>query len=143
MGRDLKWDKPVSTAPVPPKEPPSEEFERAFGGSGSCRVKCGFCGREEYNSDGGWDWDDGELEALRADPNAEDVYYTPTWGYLVGKQYLHGCPCNEARRYEDFIWSHRHGIIRYLRARTQANLKTAEADAAEVKPLETDYEDHD
>lgn len=126
MARNLKWAKPVSTQPVPLKESPSEEFERAFSGSGSCRVECGFCGREEYNSNGGWDWEDGELEALEADPNATDVDYTPTYGYLNGKVYLHGCPCNQARRYEDFIWSHRHGIADYLKARAELEMKDAE-----------------
>lgn len=42
---------------------------------------------------------------------------TVIWGYLDGKQTPIECPCNHARKFEDWIWNHRHIIAPYFRER--------------------------
>ena len=115
MPAQINWKSPVSTIPVE-KDAPSEEFELAFGGSGSIVIDCEFCNRTHFAPEGGLDWEEGELETLLAknkinpDQTVACEYDMVSWGYLAGKQYVHGCPCNQAARYERLFWSHRHQI---------------------------------
>jgi hypothetical protein len=110
-------------------QPPSEEFQSAFGGYGSIVIDCGFCGRTYYEAHNKYDFEEGEFEEFEAKHLAEPDKYIPcdngSYGYLNGKQYVHGCECNEARAFEDFIWNHRVGIAAYLAARSKAELKEA------------------
>lgn len=130
---------------------PSEEFLRALEhshGGGGCRAECGFCKRETYNPNGGWDWNEGELEGLDR-RNEEDsdkciaVDYSVGIAYLDGKQYVVGCPCNSARRYEDWIWSHRILIAEYFKLKAErisedaeCEVKTSEKVQSAMKVLE-------
>jgi hypothetical protein len=106
---------------------PSERFEDAFDdGVGWSRVTC-QCGQTYYNSDGGWDWEDGELEALRKDPKATDVDYSVSEMTVNGKTYVTGCPCTaELVRVENFIRAYRYKIAAYLKAVAEGQIESGE-----------------
>lgn len=100
---------------------PSEEFERAITISGGCVVTCEFCQRTYFEPGGGWDWEKGELESLRANAEKEpdkfiECDYSICDGPLDGKTYVVGCKCQAAGVYERWIWSHRHIFERYFAA---------------------------
>lgn len=130
---------------------PSEEFLHALElshGGGGCRAECEFCKRVTYNPNGGWTWDEGELEDLDR-RNEEDsdkciaVDYAVPIAYLDGKQYVIGCPCNSARQYEVWIWSHGILIAEYLKLKAEriagdaeCEVKTSEKVQAAMKALE-------
>lgn len=92
-----------------------ENFECAFGtGSGGCRRVC-ECGREFYNPEGGWDWDDGELEDLEK-RGATALEYTVGEISFEGKVFVNGCNCwhPRAERLIDWIDGHRNQIAEFL-----------------------------
>lgn len=111
--------------------PPSEYFERALTTGGSIVMDCDFCGRTHFeDSEGAGDWDDGELEGLRAKAIAQpDKYhgcnYSVCGGDVNGKRFVIDCPCNGVRPFEDFIWSHGEMIARYLHDRSLAEKNAA------------------
>lgn len=114
-------------------QPPSEDFERSFGGAGSLVISCEFCDRVHFATfNNAGDYDEGELKDLlrkaKAEPDKyiEQDYSSISWGYLAGHQYVHGCQCNKARAHEDFIWDHRDRIINYLEKRTKAESEEAQ-----------------
>jgi hypothetical protein len=108
-------------------EEASDEFMRAVCGHGAlCSVECEHCERVHFVGTGYGDYEDGELEDLRT--NAQKTpgkyiehndYDSIDWGYIDGKQVVWGCPCNSARRYEQWIWGHRYAIAKYLRLRAE------------------------
>ena len=107
---------------------PSEDFLLAcehVTGSGGCRRNCS-CGITTYNPDGTWDWEEGELEALRKDKNAIEVDYSVPSVEIDGKEFVVGCPCNGLYKYEGFIWANRELIVQYLRLRAKTMNKMAE-----------------
>jgi hypothetical protein len=125
---------------VSASQPPSEKFWDSVIDSGSIVITCGFCDRTHFVSDGAYD--EGELEELREKAEKYPDKYIENamadsirWGYIGGKQAVYECPCNEARKYEDFIWAHRHLIVKYLRGRTDAQLAEAKRDAKEIRKL--------
>lgn len=68
-------------------------------------------------------------------------YDTIDWGYIAGKQIVYGCPCNSARRYEQWIWSHRYIIAKYLRLmaeEAELDAKLAREVADEASKIEPD-----
>jgi len=109
---------------------PSEEFNRAceeYMTSGGSRRTC-ECGMTFYNPDGGWDWNEGELEELQAKEErgeATSVGYTVTAMSIDGKEFVIGCPCNGLRQYEDFIWAYRELSALYIRNRAKTQLDEA------------------
>ncbi len=93
-----------------------ESFQEAFHtGTGSCRGEC-ECKNIFYNSDGGWDWEDGELEALEADPMATDIDCTVSFVEFQGIEYVYHCECwhRQAEKIMEFLDKHSHGIANYL-----------------------------
>ncbi len=113
-----------------------ESFKEAFAiGSGGCRRECD-CGIQFYNSDGGWDWEEGELDELMANGDARDLDCTITEIRFEGKEYVYQCDCWHERAEElmGFIDSHAYGIAQYLtleKLRMQAeadNMPTVEGD---------------
>lgn len=93
-----------------------ENFERAFSaGTGGCRRTCD-CGREFYNGDGGWTWDEGELEALAKNANATPLPYTVGDISFEGKEYVNACDCwhKRAAMIMGFLDGHSHKIADYL-----------------------------
>lgn len=107
-----------------------ETFERAFrDGVSSCRGTCA-CGREFYNSSGGWDFDEGEIEALEADPNATATEYAVGYVTFEGVTYLDVCACwhPRAAKIRDFLRAHDSKIAAFLteeRARKQSEFERA------------------
>jgi hypothetical protein len=118
---------------------PSEEFLEAFReGSSGMVVDCEFCGRVYFATQDSGDYEEGELENLRAQAEKDPDKYIEvdcfTTRILIdGKGYAYGCKCNKLRRYEDWIWSNRRGIVAYLKARTEKRLKAAAEDSEAVQ----------
>lgn len=110
-------------------------------GGGGCSITCS-CGRLHFEDEArSWDWGKGEIEALQRDAKAHpDKYiactFTPTYSTLQGRTFVHGCQCNGMRPYEDFIWAHRHGIAKYLRARSDDAIASAKLDHSLVGDLD-------
>lgn len=108
-------------------EAASDRFMQAVCDRGAlCSVLCEFCDRLHFVGAGHGDYNDGELEDLRANALKNpgeyiehNDYDTIDWGYINGKQIVYGCPCNSARQYEQWIWSHRYLIAKYLRLRAE------------------------
>jgi hypothetical protein len=93
-----------------------ENFERAFEThSGGCRREC-ECGRVFYNPNGGRDWEDGELEKLAGDGNAQPVEWSVETISFEGKEYVSDCNCWHARANViiGFLNSHAGSIAKYL-----------------------------
>jgi hypothetical protein len=123
------------------QEPPSDEFNDAVRDSGTCcAVECGFCGRVHFVSGRGHgDYDTGELEKLQAKAKAEpekyleeSLYDVISTGWIDGREAVIGCPCNALRRYEDYIWSNRLMICKYLAARAGNQVRTIIGDATVI-----------
>jgi hypothetical protein len=115
------------------REAPSEAFIGAVVHSGSMVINCEFCGRVHFGN--GLGMDGGELQALLTKAKAQPEKYHQhadvdmvSWGSIDGKQFVADCPCNGARRLEDFIWQHRRLIASYLAARSRAQLDAAKRD---------------
>lgn len=121
--------------------PPSEEFERAISHTGSIHVSCELCGRVHFATASPGYFDDGELEQLRKNAEADPIKYVEdgnsdsiSWGTINGKQAVIGCPCNILSNFENFIWQHREIIASFLKAKTAKRLENAVRD---VKTSET------
>lgn len=92
-----------------------ENFIRAFhSGGGGCRRQC-ECGREFYNSDGGWTWNEGELERLEASA-ATDLDHTVETLVVEGREYCIDCTCWHVRASHLARWisNHGRGIAHFL-----------------------------
>lgn len=92
-----------------------ENFERAFsGGGGGCRREC-KCGREFYNPDRLWSWEDGEIEALQS-RGATSLDYTVSTLFFEGSEYVMDCDCWHERAAKIIQWMDGHAgeIAEYL-----------------------------
>lgn len=90
-----------------------EIFEKAFRASVSrSRMEC-ECGKVFYNSNGGWDWEDGELEALEKSKDAIDLDCSVGEIGFEGRQYALDCECwhERAIRIFEFLMSHNYQIV--------------------------------
>ena len=108
-------------------------FEDAFatGGSGCMRVcNCGRVFYDNYNS--GWDWNQGEIDALEADPDATALDYSVGSVEFEGTEYAMDCDCwhERAEKIIGFIDGHAHAIAKYLTLEKQR--KVAEAQSSPV-----------
>lgn len=121
---------------------PSAAFIDAVTDTGTRVADCELCGRTIFENDeyaGGWE--EGELEKLRkkAEENPDKyVGYTDrsvATGTINGQQVVTNCVCNELRRFEDWIWTHRHIIARYVERRTRETAERALRDEAEAEFL--------
>lgn len=126
-----------------PEHPPSEEFERAVLTGGSIVRDCDFCGRTHFaDSREAGDWNEGELEELRKqseekpDKCVAHDYDSIEYGEIAGRIAVLGCPCNSLRRYEDWIWTHRRLIAKYLPTRAEAAKREADLEHALLGGLE-------
>lgn len=110
-----------------PIDPRLTVFERAFGGSaGSCRRSC-ECGREFYNPDGGWSWENGELEALAANPNATSIEWSVGTVEFEGRFYVPDCTCWHERALKIIAWMEGHveSIAEYFKLENKRRSKEA------------------
>lgn len=96
------------------------QFEEAFASSGAGARRICVCGRQFYNADeGAWDWEEGELEKLCADPSATGVEWSCGTLVIEGISYARDCDCwhKAASSAIDFIEDHAHAIASYLNTR--------------------------
>lgn len=110
-----------------------ENFERAFSsGTGGCRRTCN-CGKEYFdNSNGHYDWEDGELEALLASKTSVALDYSVGDIDFEGTQYVDACPCwhERAEQIMSFIDNHAFKISEYLTL--EKKRKQSEADHSPI-----------
>ena len=106
-----------------------EIFEEAFCDhlGGSYR-ECD-CGKIFYNSNGGWDWEDGELEALEKSEDAIDLDYSIGEVYFEGRRYVIDCKCWHKRALVifNFLMVHNSPIVELFRAVKKYELAKAES----------------
>lgn len=111
-----------------------EIFEEAFRDKGfvGSRRDC-ICGNIFYNSDGGWDWKDGELEELAKNTRATDVDYSVGTITFECKEHCLDCNCWHKRALImfSFLMSHNSQIVALFRA--VKNHELARAESIEVE----------
>lgn len=103
--------------------------EKVFTGS---RRDC-ICGNIFYNSGGGWDWEDGELEGLAKNIKAFDVDYSVSTITFEGKERCLDCNCwhKRALMIFEFVMTHNSPIVELFRAVKKYELAKAESIAIE------------
>jgi len=119
-------------------KPPSQEFVDAVTIDQSIAADCELCGRTCFeDSEMAGDWEPGELEQYRLGVKQRPDKFVAVplvrVGKIAGKQVITTCPCNGLRSYEDFIWSHRHIIAKYLQSKTERIAQAAYDDEAEAE----------
>lgn len=95
--------------------PKLERFAAAFDSHrGSCRGVCN-CGKEFYNSSGGWDFEKGELAELESN-EATDLDWSVSFIEFEGKEFVRDCDCwhDRAERIMAFLNGHHNEIAEYL-----------------------------
>ena len=111
-----------------------EIFEEAFRDRGfvGSRRDCA-CGNIVYNSDGGWDWEEGELEGLAKNLKATDVDYSVGTITFEGKEYCLDCNCWHKRAVMifGFLMAHNSPIVALFRA--VKKYKLAQVESIEVE----------
>lgn len=108
--------------------PTLENFERAFSDScGGCRREC-ECGRVLYNPEGGWDWEEGELEELEKS-KATSVEWTVQTLSMEGCEYCLDCDCwhDRAAKFISLIERYGPQIAKFLTLERKRKLVEAEA----------------
>ena len=93
-----------------------ENFETAFHNMVAGSVRTCDCGKVFYNPTGGWDWEDGELEALDKSESATGVDWTVQTIWIQGKEYCNDCDCwhKPATQVFDWIIKNRHAVTELL-----------------------------
>ena len=109
-----------------------ESFERAFMSSGGGCVRACRCGRIFYNPDGGWTWEDGELESLNRNEKATAVGHTVQCIDFEENEYALDCDCwhELAARYIRWLRVHDEQVAEFLTL--EKARKQAEADRSPV-----------
>lgn len=99
----------------PQDHPSFRNFEDAFDCGASGAVRHCNCGRVFYNSDGGWDFEPGELESLKAS-GATDLDHACGEINFNGKTYAIDCPCwhDRAMAVIEFLNEHAQSIADFL-----------------------------
>jgi hypothetical protein len=101
---------------TPLNDPRLETFREAFSPPlGSCRATC-HCGHEFWN-EAGWDFEEGEVEKLKADRKATELAYAVSYVEFEGRTYVGDCTCWHVRalRIVNFLESHGHSIAEWFR----------------------------
>lgn len=114
-----------------PSVPGWLSFERGFTtNSAGCLRECA-CGKWYYTN-GGWDWEEGELDALAKNPNAYARDYAIGEVAFEGKVYANACDCWHPRALQliKFIDGHARAIAEYLTE--EKKRKTLEAERSAV-----------
>jgi hypothetical protein len=108
------------------------EFEDGFRTRAAGAVRQCCCGRVFYNPGNGWDWDEGELDSLAANPNATSVEWACGEVRIDGVIYAQDCTCWHERGLTILKWvlGHDEEIAQFLTNVKAA--KTAEANRAPV-----------
>lgn len=112
-------------------EKPSELFMGLICNGGTPAATCQLCGREHFDLNGEF-MEEGELDSyLKKQEAKPEKYIGHDGGICIGEidnqQVVWDCPCNRCRRFEDFIWGHRHIIASYLRQRAELQMEAAKS----------------
>lgn len=103
-------------------------FEDAFDSHCcGCRREC-ECGTifwDSYND--GYDWDDGEREALEANPNARSLRYSVGTIILDGREYVMDCDCwkKKAARIIGWLTQNAREVATFLNLEKKRKLQEA------------------
>jgi hypothetical protein len=110
-----------------------EIFEDAFMDDTAGSWRTCNCGKDFYNSNGRWDWDEGRLEALEKDYKAIDLDYSVGTITFEGTEYCLDCDCwhKRALMIFGFVMSHNSAIVSLFRAVKKHKLAKAESIAVE------------
>lgn len=108
-----------------------EMYVEAFKTSDGGAVRKCKCGSFFYNSNGGWDFLDGELESLRGDMSATDLPDAVGMVRVNGTLYVTACSCwhDVARRVMDFLDENVEQVAAYYKLKAEA----AEASASRFR----------
>lgn len=104
-----------------------DNFDRAFSHIRTGCFKC-ECGKVYWdNQNGGYDWNDGELEALEKNPNATAVPYAIDVIDIDGREYANACNCWEKRASRIIGWleNNRTEIAAYFRYEKERKMAEA------------------
>jgi len=116
-----------------------ETFITAFrAGHSGCRGTCD-CGREFFNPDVFvWDFDEGEIDALREDDSTVELNYAVQYIKFMNREYVIDCNCWRAKGTEvmNFIDHHGPQIAKYLN--TERERKIHEAEQVEIIKILSD-----
>lgn len=125
----MSEEKPMPPAPPALSQQDADLFRDAFRSNhGGCRGTC-QCGAEFYNPEGGWDWEEGELEKLEKS-NAQALEWTVGFIDMEGKEFVADCSCWHPRAGQIVKWlrADGYGIARFLsldKKRMEAEAKFA------------------
>lgn len=128
---------------------PSKMFLRSLKGGGSHDAYCS-CGRQHYcpdsnslyDGDGGDDEGDriqylaNALQEKEKDPEGVVIHYDEDFVAtkdIDGKTFVEECPCNDLRRYEEWVWNNRDIIREYLCSRVKQEAIWAEQEMIKNK----------
>ena len=93
-----------------------KNFKQAFdSGGGSCARQC-ECGKQFYNPDPSWDFEEGELEGYEKDNNTIALDYSVGCVEFEGRSYVYDCVCwhDRAKTIITFLDGHAYEIAEYL-----------------------------
>ena len=110
-----------------------EIFKKAFAiPVGHACMEC-ECKKVFYNSNGSWDWENGELEALEKSKDAIDLDYSVGEIDFEGRYYALDCQCwhKRAMKIFDFLMTHNCQIIKLFTAVKALLLEEAESTKVE------------
>jgi len=120
----------------------SEEFwdailqERSYGD-----LICTLCKRVHFSSNDPGAYDNGELEKLRekAEEDPDNYIEYPDggvdWGTYNGQQIIYNCCTDKVAHMEQWAWSHRRQLVKYLKSRTKRDLGIAQFEHENIKDL--------
>lgn len=93
-----------------------ENFEQAFTSGMSGCVRTCYCGRVFYDVENHYDWEPGELEALKADTKAKALPYSVGTIIVDEIEYVAECSCwhDQARRIVEWLCMNGHGVALFL-----------------------------
>ena len=104
-----------------------KDFERGFRDLGaSSQFQCD-CGKVYYNPSPGWDWDEGEIDALAANPNAFALNYAVEYVVFEGRYCVMDCECWKDRgtRIAHWLVNHQREIGEFFKERKERLLGEA------------------
>jgi len=123
-------------------EKPSEELYLAFCHSASIAIDCDMCGRTHFVSGNEADYDEGEYQKLLENKTTNPDKYIEhndvdsiRWFRLGDDQIVFDCPCGFAAYFENIMINYRNSIIKYLKAKSDANLANAKDFAKKITEL--------
>lgn len=120
----------------------SEEFWDSLIFGNSTDIECELCGRVHYSTELEKISEEGEFEGFekkRKENPDKYILYSENihWGYIGNKVAVYNCPCNNAKKYENFILNNRQLISEYLTKVSQKRLNDAQRDVQIAKTIET------